>query len=129
MLGRPFNVKWTSCKSTKPERRYSRVDDRKDPYFSLYAWNAKDDGVAGARHALLIHDSFANGLRRFMPQVLPRLTMYNVNNRNYLKLARAIKAADKVYVEIVERSAFVNFARLGHPRFMLLLKTAMKGVK
>ena len=76
-------------------------------------------------HALIIHDSFANGLRRMVPQLIPTWTMYNVNNRDYKKLAKAIRDADKVYVEIVERSAFVNFARLGHPRFMKLLKEAM----
>lgn len=126
VLGRPFEAEWTGCKSTAPLKAV-REDDNKDNYFAAFKSTAPAP-ADGKGRVLMIHDSFANGLRQLMPPLVPAFTMYNINNRDFDKLARAIHDADKIYVEIVERSAFANFARLGHPNFIRPLDAAMKRI-
>jgi SGNH hydrolase-like domain, acetyltransferase AlgX len=123
VLGRPFEMEWMGCQSTAPESAVQRLDDAKNDYFSAFRSDAPATPRGG--RVLIIHDSFANGLKRLMPPVLPGLVMYNINNRDVGQLAKAIDEADIIYVEIVERSAYASFARLGHPNFMGPLKAKM----
>jgi SGNH hydrolase-like domain, acetyltransferase AlgX len=130
VLGRPFTEEWTGCASPVRGVDVKRRDDGRDEYFQTYTSTAANPAQdKGGGKILLIHDSFANGLTRLLPQTVPGLTMYNVNNRDFTKLARAMLDADRIYVEIVERAAFANFTRLGHPNFTGPLKAALAAAK